>query len=173
MHVCDLVIGLIASAVYFGASRLLIKLKIDDPVDAFPVHGACGLWGVLAVGIFGEANNAVFSGFRAVEVDVFASGEQFAIQLVGALAIIAWTTSISTVMFILVKHTIGFRVDTHHEHIGLDLHEHGGKAYPTQYEDSREHKVKSNRLVALSVGESSEKECPSEVRRASLASLGL
>ena len=46
--------GFIGAFVYYGASKLLLKLQIDDPLDAFAVHGACGFWGVLAVGWFGH-----------------------------------------------------------------------------------------------------------------------
>merc|ERR1711988_411574 len=44
--------GAIGGAICFAASRTLVKLKIDDPLDAFPVHGACGAWGCIAVGLF-------------------------------------------------------------------------------------------------------------------------
>ena len=53
-------------------------MKIDDPLDAFAVHGACGFWGVLAAGLFGEGNGA------------FYGGDQLGVQIVGALLIAVW-----------------------------------------------------------------------------------
>merc|ERR1719399_678986 len=73
------IIGLIGGLVYQGASMLLNMLKIDDVVDAFPVHGACGIWGVLAVGLFGnpdENGNGLFHG-----------GDQLRAQVMGVLII--------------------------------------------------------------------------------------
>merc|ERR1712232_1513328 len=53
------VIGLIGGFIYQGASMLLVKLKVDDVVDAFPVHGACGIWGTIALGIFGNPDEGL------------------------------------------------------------------------------------------------------------------
>ena len=55
-------IGFIGSIVYVLASKLLLILHIDDPLDAWPVHGACGFWGVLSVGVFGTMKDAAFGG---------------------------------------------------------------------------------------------------------------
>ena len=51
-----MIIGIIGGFVYIGASALMPKIKVDDPVEAFPVHGACGIWGVLAAAIFDWGN---------------------------------------------------------------------------------------------------------------------
>merc|ERR1719214_202147 len=72
------IIGFIGAFVYQGVSMLMQKVKIDDPLDAFAVHGACGLWGVLAAGLFGEGNGA------------FYGGDQLGVQIVAALLIAAW-----------------------------------------------------------------------------------
>merc|ERR1719426_362773 len=71
-------IGILGGLVYQGASMLMVKLKVDDPLDAFAVHGACGFWGVLAAGLFGEGNGA------------FYGGDQLGVQIVGALLIALW-----------------------------------------------------------------------------------
>merc|ERR1719396_173186 len=54
-----IIIGIFAAFVYQGASMLLKKLKVDDVVDAFPVHGACGIWGVVALGFFGNPASGI------------------------------------------------------------------------------------------------------------------
>jgi Amt family ammonium transporter len=91
----------------------LERAGIDDPVGAISVHGTCGLWGVLAVGIF-------------------ASGDGVTIvnQAIGAGAIIAWTFATSFIVFKLVDVTVGLRVTPEEEIRGLDRSEHGSTAYP-------------------------------------------
>merc|ERR1719316_1590810 len=79
-----LIIGLLGGLVYQGASMLLQKLKIDDVVDAFPVHGACGIWGVLALGLFGNPDEGIGGN------GLFYGGDQFRVQLMGILFIITW-----------------------------------------------------------------------------------
>ena len=84
--------------------------------------GACGFWGVLSVGIFGSRDNAVFAGYSGA--DTFVSGEQFAVQLVGALAIMGWTLVTSAILFYGLKRFIGVRVPEEDELQGLDLAHH-------------------------------------------------
>merc|ERR1712224_844098 len=81
------IIGFIGAFVYQGTSMLMQKVKIDDPLDAFAVHGACGLWGVLTVGIFGEGQG------------LFYGGDQIGIQFVGAFFIALWVTLWSVPVF--------------------------------------------------------------------------
>lgn len=57
-------IGMLGGWMYLGASRLLVRLRIDDAVDAIPVHFACGIWGVLAVGLFAEASRMAIAGYN-------------------------------------------------------------------------------------------------------------
>ena len=67
MHVwAAFLTGFIGAFVYYGASKTMLKLKIDDPLDAYAVHGACGGWGVIAVGIFGS-NNYITMGWAGAE----------------------------------------------------------------------------------------------------------
>jgi Amt family ammonium transporter len=124
-------IGVIGALVYLGAAKLLLVLQIDDPVEAAPIHGFCGAWGVLAVGIFGTDKNAAFAGYvgSAAGYDVFKGGEQFGVQIVGVLSIIAWTVVNAGLLFFLIHSTIGLRVSSEMEMEGLDESEHGGKAY--------------------------------------------
>ena len=118
-----IIIGFIACFVYVGTSKLLEKMQVDDPVDAFAVHGACGLWGVLAVGIFStQSNIALAYGGK----DCSNLGLVFASQLVGALAIIGWVTLMTVPAFYLLKVLGIWRVPEDMENEGLDHSEHGG-----------------------------------------------
>jgi Amt family ammonium transporter len=107
------VIGLIAGSIIVGGVALIDRLRLDDPVGAVTVHLICGMWGTLAVGIFGDK----------------AGLEQFLYQFAGVgIAGLFCTLSAFTIIFTL-KKTIGIRVDRQEELEGLDLHEHGMDSY--------------------------------------------
>jgi Amt family ammonium transporter len=123
-----IIIGFCSCIVYMVASQMLLRLHIDDPLDAFPVHGACGCWGILATGIFATERNLNFVGY-ATAVDM-TTGERFGIQLLGAFCIICWTVTMSILLFgALALSPLGMRVSPEEEKTGLDLAEHGGGAY--------------------------------------------
>jgi Amt family ammonium transporter len=124
-------IGILGCGAYMLSSTILLKLKIDDPLDAYPIHGFCGMWGVLAVGIFGTDKNAAWAGYygSAAGEEPFKSGDQFAVQIMGVLAITAWVAVTATLLFGGINLTIGLRVDREVEEAGLDSSEHGGGAY--------------------------------------------
>lgn len=105
------VIGAIAGVLVVFAIIMFDKLKIDDPVGAISVHGVCGVWGTLAVGIFSTEANLL-------------------IQLLGTTAIVATTFIFSLVVFGAIKATMGVRVSSEVEGTGLDIAEHGNSAYP-------------------------------------------
>ena len=115
-----MIIGMIACGVYVAASKTLISLKIDDAVDAFAVHGACGIWGALAVGIFGTDNNAAFAHYYGSSMGhhPFRTGEQFGVQLVGIICIVAWTFGWASALFFGLKATVGVRVEDAKEESG-------------------------------------------------------
>jgi Amt family ammonium transporter len=106
-------IGIIAGAIIVFGVSLIDKLKLDDPVGAIAVHLICGIWGTLAVGIFGD----------------MAGVDQFIIQLIGVGIVGAFSVITSFVIIIIIKKTIGLRVDKEEEIKGLDLAEHGMDAY--------------------------------------------
>ncbi|QTE22493.1 ammonium transporter [Polaribacter cellanae] len=109
-----ILIGAIAGAlIVFGVS-LIDKLKLDDPVGAIAVHLVCGIWGTLAVGIFGN----------------LASGAQFLSQLIGVVSYAVFCLATSFIILFTLKKTIGIRVSEKEELEGLDAHEHGMDAYP-------------------------------------------
>mmetsp|Transcript_114570 Transcript_114570/g.323935 ORF Transcript_114570/g.323935 Transcript_114570/m.323935 type:complete len:505 (+) Transcript_114570:44-1558(+) len=126
-----MIIGISGCLVYMGCSKLLLLLQIDDPLEASAIHGGCGIWGVLAVGIFGNDDNAAFAGYQgsANGNHPFRTGEQFGVQLVGILMILVWTIFWSLLLFYGIDFTIGMRVSEEIEDEGLDSSEHGSKAY--------------------------------------------
>jgi len=128
-HWHAVLIGMIGAFVCYGASRLLIKLKIDDPLDAFAVHGACGFWGLLATGIFCTDENAAYAAYPNVEnCKACSTGEQFGVQFIGAIVIFLWTAVMSGALFMVIKMTIGIRVPEDVEDAGMDVSEHGAPA---------------------------------------------
>lgn len=109
-----ILIGGIAGALIVFAVSLIDKLKLDDPVGAIAVHLVCGVWGTLAVGIFGN----------------LASGSQFLSQLFGVAVYAIFCIVTSFIIIYTLKKTIGIRVSEKEELEGLDAHEHGMDAYP-------------------------------------------
>ena len=110
--------------VLIAGHYLLIKLKIDDPCDATVVHGFAGYWGLLATGIFCTDANVQYAAYPNVN-DACASGEQFGVQAVGGLVIVAWTCATAGFTFVAVNACLGMRVDPSVEDAGLDISEHG------------------------------------------------
>lgn len=108
----SILVGFVAGTLVVGAVLFFDKIKIDDPVGATSVHLVCGVWGTLAVGIFGE-------------------GKAFMPQLIGVAAYAAFTVASSFLVFGLVKKTMGLRVSEEEELEGLDAGEHGMRAYDT------------------------------------------
>jgi Amt family ammonium transporter len=128
---CAIVVGFIAAFVYHLASCTMRKCKIDDPLDAFAVHGACGVWGVLAVGLFAVHEYAV-SGFGVDDAGLFMSGfkgELFGAQIIALLIEIPWVVTTSFILFSALKAAKILRVPADQEAAGLDVSKHGGSAY--------------------------------------------
>jgi Amt family ammonium transporter len=109
-----ILIGLIAGVVIVLGVALIDKLKLDDPVGAVAVHLIGGIWGTLAVGIFGA----------------LASFDQFLIQLAGVGIVGAFCVTCSFIILFIVKSTVGLRTGKEEELKGLDISEHGMEAYP-------------------------------------------
>ena len=108
-----ILIGFFAGIIIVAGISLIDKLKLDDPVGAVAVHLICGIWGTLAVGIFGE----------------MAGISQFIIQLKSILIIAIFCIATSFIIFYSIKKLIGLRVNKEEETEGLDIAEHGMKAY--------------------------------------------
>ena len=106
------IIGLISGTLLvFGSSLIEKVMKLDDPVGAISVHGICGIWGTIAVGIF-SAQHSILT------------------QIIGTLTISAFAFVFSLIVFGILKKTLGIRINGEFEQQGLDLLEHGHPAYP-------------------------------------------
>ena len=114
----SIAVGAIAGALVVLAIILLDKLKIDDPVGAFPVHGVCGVWGCMAIGIL--PNTHLESGATS-----------FMVQLISTAAICGWAFVTMSVVFGVLKVVGMLRVTPEEEQAGLDISEHGMHAYPS------------------------------------------
>ncbi len=116
------IIGLVSGLLVVIAVEFVdIKLKIDDPVGAFSVHGVNGFWGGLAVGLFATGN-----GQNGVTGLFYGGGlKQLGVQALAILAIIAWTAVCMTIVFMVIKKTVGLRATKEEEMKGLDVTEHG------------------------------------------------
>ncbi|MDF1518468.1 MAG: ammonium transporter [Lutibacter sp.] len=115
MSVTDaIIIGSIAGTLIVLGVSFIDKLKLDDPVGAIAVHLICGIWGTLAVGIFGD----------------LAGWEQLGKQAIGIGAIGVFCITFAFIILIILKKTVGIRVSEEEEQEGLDIHEHGMDAYP-------------------------------------------
>lgn len=105
-------------------------LHIDDPVGAISVHGVCGAWGTLSVGLFAQAAYGKASGVGAINGLFFGGGlGQFFNQLVGVIAVFIWVFTTATVVFYLAKRIIGLRASDEEQLKGLDIGEHGMESY--------------------------------------------
>jgi Amt family ammonium transporter len=100
-----IIIGLIAGVLVVYGNILLQKLKIDDAVGAWPVHGLCGVWGGIATGIFGA--------------------HDLGVQILGSLVIPIWAFVTMYILFTILKQTGALRVSREEEIAGLDMFEHG------------------------------------------------
>ncbi len=108
-----ILIGTIAGVIIVLGVAFIDRIKLDDPVGAIAVHLICGVWGTLAVGIFGN----------------LAGIQQFFIQLAGVSIVGGFSVLSAFIILFILKKTIGLRVDAEEEVKGLDLMEHGMDAY--------------------------------------------
>lgn len=121
-----LAIGAVAGAlVVLSVVFIEHVLKIDDPVGAISVHGTCGAWGTLALGLF------CVGGEGAPGTGLFYGGDasQLTYQAIGVGAVFAWCMVTGAICFFGIKYTIGLRVSQEEEASGLDTGEHGNEAY--------------------------------------------
>ena len=127
----SIVIGAVAGVlVVFGVWLLDYKLHIDDPVGAVAVHMMNGIWGTLAVGLFATPTAPGYSIANAAGEEIkglFYGGgfELLGLQILGFVAVAAWTAVTITILFLVIKSTIGLRASREEEIKGLDITEHG------------------------------------------------
>jgi len=117
--------GLIGGVIVVFAIELIEKkLKVDDAIGASSVHGVVGVWGTIVIGLWGidsEGGIGIFNG---------GGYEQLVSQLIGALAYSVWAAAFAFLFFWIIKKTVGLRVTKEEEIEGLDIAEHGIRAYP-------------------------------------------
>ena len=115
------IVGFIAGVIVVFSVGVLDNLKVDDPVGAFSVHGTCGIWATLAVGLFN------------VDKGLFTTGSisQLGIQFVGVVSYAIWAIVTSFIVWKIIGAIFGgIRVTEQEETDGLDIGEHGMEAYP-------------------------------------------
>ena len=121
-----LLIGAVSGGLVVASVEFIDKvLHIDDPVGAISVHGVCGAWGTLSVGLFADGVN------DASIVGLFygGGGTQLGIQLLGVAAVFVWVVLLSGILFGSLKAIKMLRVDEKEELMGLDIGEHGMESY--------------------------------------------
>jgi len=126
-------IGLIGGCVYLTASKGLKKLQIDDPLDAFPIHGCCGAWGVLAAALFDWGSGFDFAhgwnGFSCYtgadgNCKHGAFGQQLVANIVEIVVIALWTASISSLVFFPMRMIGALRASDDLQQKGMDVAKH-------------------------------------------------
>jgi Amt family ammonium transporter len=106
----SVIVGAVAGTLVVFSTPAIERARVHDPVGAISVHGTAGIWGVLAVGLWG--------------------GAELGTQLIGVVAIVGWVSATSLVVFKAIDLIHGMRVSPEEETLGLDRSEHGGVAYP-------------------------------------------
>jgi len=120
------IIGAISGLLVVGSVHMFDKFKIDDPVGAISVHGVCGVFGTIAVGLF---SNESSEGFISKGLFYGGGTDQLVSQIIGVLGIGAFVLVASTILFAVIKRTMGLRVSPEEELAGLDMFEHGSLGY--------------------------------------------
>jgi Amt family ammonium transporter len=118
-------IGAVGGVIVVLGVTLLDRIGVDDPVGAVPVHGMNGIWGTLAIGLWGQ------EAFGSPRDGLFHGGgvAQLGVQILGTLTVSLFAIVTMGVVFLLIKKTIGLRVSEEEELRGLDIGEHGMEAY--------------------------------------------
>ena len=126
-------IGIVAGfIVVFGIEFIDKVCRIDDPVGAVGVHGLNGAWGTIAVGLFSDGSGTTnpkalgVTGEPVALPGLFTGGGATLLgtQALGVIAVIAWVATTMTVVFLIIKKTVGLRASEHEEIVGLDATEH-------------------------------------------------
>jgi ammonia channel protein AmtB len=128
-------VGLVAGWIYLMGSKLLLKLKLDDAVDAIPVHMFNGMWGLIATGLFSSPGRMVDAFGTDEHVGLFYSlgqggrsfdGTLLLIQFIALMFVIGWSIGLMLPFFLWLNYMGWFRSDSLEELVGLDMSYHGG-----------------------------------------------
>ncbi len=134
----SVIVGFLGGCLVVASVIFIDRKGIDDPVGAISVHGVCGVWGTLAVGLFAVNGDAFVDAAFPLEdgTEYSASGlfygggiNQLIVQLIGVLIVAAWVLVTTGILFAVLKATLGLRVSEQEELEGLDVHEHGAPGY--------------------------------------------
>ena len=128
-----IVIGLVAGLIVPPLIVAVDKIKIDDPIGALPVHGMAGIWGTLACGLFATQERANTLAVGEGGLFTEGTGHQLWVQFYGVAATVGFTFTLSLIVFLAIKYTVGLRVSEEHELRGLDISEHGMFGYPDRF----------------------------------------
>mmetsp|Transcript_24853 Transcript_24853/g.34246 ORF Transcript_24853/g.34246 Transcript_24853/m.34246 type:complete len:530 (+) Transcript_24853:262-1851(+) len=128
-----ILVGAGAAFVFDAAGRMLLRMKVDDPLGAAPMHGACGIWGIFFAAFFAK-KEYMEQVYDRVDTDHFGvfyggGGAILACQLLGILAIALWTCAILGVYFYVINYFGYLRANHLDEQKGMDMAHHGGQAY--------------------------------------------
>ncbi|EDV26927.1 uncharacterized protein TRIADDRAFT_1344, partial [Trichoplax adhaerens] len=119
----SIVIGIIAAACSCHGATLLARIRIDDPVDCVATHGFCGMWGMLAAGLF--AQKELTDQFSIYDGLFYGGGMHlFGIQMLAVVCVTIWTLVTSFIVLLLIKVSMGIRLTEEEEHLGADAVEH-------------------------------------------------
>ena len=133
----SVIVGGSGAAVALLASQLLERWQIDDAVDAFPVHGAAGMWGTLCVGLFGQLD-LIDTGLSR--------GSQILVQLFGTGVAAAWTFGLAWGVLTLVNRVFPLRISLEDEHMGLNVSEHRAKTETYELFQVMDYQARTNDL---------------------------
>lgn len=133
-----IITGFIGGLIVVVSVLALDRKGIDDPVGAVSVHGVCGVWGTLAVGLFAHHGDAFVDAAYPLEdgTEYTSSGlfygggiNQLIVQIIGIVIVAVWVLATTGILFTVLKATLGLRVSREVEMEGLDIHEHGAPGY--------------------------------------------
>ena len=131
-----IVAGGVGGIIFPCVSRLLTRLRVDDPLEAGAMHGGCGVWGLFATGLLAQtkAINTYYGplpgGAARPGGGFYARGQLLAAQIVGIVTIGGWVVANTSIMFALLKRFRLLRIEADVEETGMDHSFHGGSAYP-------------------------------------------
>lgn len=120
-----LIIGICAAPLYLFANRFLERMKIDDVISAVPVHGVCGLWGLIATGLFATPNHygTAYSAdrrFKCAGIFYGGDGNQLLANIIGGIVMMLWSAALSSLVYYILKHFEILRVPDAAQELGVD-----------------------------------------------------
>lgn len=129
---CGVLLGVVACVVYELSSHMMVRFRLDDPVDGFAVHGCGGALGIIWIGLFAKPSHLATMGYSTCCPGLFMGGgfDLLGVQLVGLLYVIAITVVAGLLVFLPLSLTGRLKVSLLDELAGLDVAKHGGSAYP-------------------------------------------